>query len=108
MATEDGRIIINPYSPLSAQERNAVALNEAYRLMMRESPQPPALSTFQRDALGAIDNGRPYASGQDLPQRETIIARYLSGDPSAGELTKEQMEYAESLRAGFPGFLAGR
>lgn len=96
MATEDGRVILNPYSSLSDDEQGAVYLNEASRLLMRESSPPSFnITPEQRERFATINNGQPYGSEQDI--RETIAARILSGDPSAGAATPEQFAYARGL-----------
>lgn len=94
MAAEDGRIVLNPYSKLSAAELSAVAQNEAYRLFMRESGVKPAFKVTdeQRRAFA----GTPYANDDDA-LRQTIVARVLSGDASA-RATPDQV--AESRRIG--------
>jgi hypothetical protein len=103
MATEDNRITLNPFSPLSARELDAVTVNEGARLAMRNySHQPPALTSQQSSTLSTIDNGRPYGGGNDEAQRQTIIARMLSGDPTAGQWTQDQAEYAGKVKAMMP------
>jgi hypothetical protein len=107
MATEDGRITLNPYSPLNAREREAVTVNEGARLVMsRYGQQPPALTQAQSSLLSTIDNGRPYGGGNDNAQRETIIARILSGDPTAGDWTQDQANYASKIKGQMPGLLS--
>jgi len=99
MATEDARIALNPNSPLNPQERNAVAVNEAVRLAMREYQQPaPALTPAQAQYLSTVNNGAAYPGGE-AAQRETMIARLLSGDPSAGQTSQQQQEYAAKIKA---------
>jgi hypothetical protein len=102
MATEDNRFIINPYSPLSDEQKNAVRLNETSRLWMRnsdESERPNMrLRRSQKKAFNTMQNGRPYSQNpQDI--KETIIARIISGDASAGKTTRKQRKYAERLKS---------
>jgi hypothetical protein len=95
MATEDNRVIINPYSKLNAQERDAVRLNETARIHMRKSPPPNfAITDDQKRMLQS--NG--YGNASPADQRATIAARILSGDPSAGTATPEQRAYVDRLR----------
>lgn len=93
MAADDDKVIINPYSPLSWDEKAAVAYNERARIVMRKSSERPAfdLTPEQAKRFGAYSPNQ-----QDV--RETVAARILSGDPSAGEPTKEQAAYVERLR----------
>ena len=95
MATEDGRIILSPISTLSEDEQSSVLINEAARLKMRELGLRPnfTLTEKQKQAF------QFYGSPQDV--RETIVARIISGDPSALDVTDEQKAFAESLRRGF-------
>jgi hypothetical protein len=98
MAAEDGRVVLNPYAPLSEDERRLVAANEAARLRMRsDSVGRPdfELTPEQAAYFASINNGRSYGSDQDI--RETIIGRILSGDPSAGTTTPEQRAYARRI-----------
>jgi len=93
MATEDESVIINPFKQMNPQERAAVVMNETARVMMRAGkvPRPEfAVTDEQRRQFSG------YGSEQDI--RETIAARILSGDPSAGSATPEQSEFAKSLR----------
>jgi hypothetical protein len=94
MAAEDGLVILNPYSDISDDEKNAVYLNEASRLWMRANGVPNiGLTKEQEDALGKTT----YAKAGQEDKVATIIARILSGDPSAGNYTKEQKMAAESV-----------
>jgi hypothetical protein len=99
MATEDNRVILNPYSDLSEQEREAVVLNERARLAIRNGAvEPPnfVLTPEQMAYFSRINNGRPYGNPQDI--KETLAARILSGDPSAQKPTRAQLEYVDQLR----------
>ena len=94
MAAEDGRIVLNPYSGLKYEQQLGVAKNEAIRLFMRENkidPQfkvtPEQMKSFQ---------GTDY--GTNAPAlRQTLVARILTGDPSAGNATEEQRKAAQSI-----------
>ncbi len=108
MATEDNRVILNPYSNLSGAEQNAVILNERARLAIRNNLVPPPdfdLTPEQIEAFSQIQNGRPYGNMRQI--RETIAARILSGDPSALNPTADQMHYAQQLREALKGYARG-
>ena len=92
MATEDNRVIVNPYSNLSEIERKALIKNETSRVFMRNNERERPLFSITPEQRNAFKN---YGSEQDI--RETIAARILSGDPSAGAATKEQMAFASNL-----------
>jgi len=95
MAAEDNTVILNPYSTLSDVEKQAVMLNEASRVHMRKGLIPPPqyeLTPEQEKAFSTYGNGDINAI------RQTLAARILSGDPSAGNATPEQLEYVRTLR----------
>jgi hypothetical protein len=100
MAAEDNSVILNPYSKLNDAQRGSIVKNETARLWMRNSPQSERpsmrLRGSQRKAFDTIANGKPYSQDtQDI--RETIIARVVSGDTSAGKTTRKQRKYAQEL-----------
>ncbi len=91
MAAEDNRIIMNPYSPLSLEQKNAVRKNERARVYMRISGNEPnfAITPEQQQAFGS------YGSPQDI--RETLVGRILSGDTTALNFTPEQEAFTQQL-----------
>ena len=94
MAADDDQIILNPYSKLTDKEKESVMLNEAARVHMRRRLLPPpqfVLTPEQEEQL------KGYSTNQD-DVRQTLAARILSGDPSAGTPTPEQTEYVQRLR----------
>ena len=94
MAAEDGSIVLNHYSTLSEKEKDAVALNEAYRLHMRDMKYRP--SGRLTDEQAKFFKGTEYEKSPDAAY-QSILARILSGDPSAAA-TADQVSEAESLR----------
>jgi hypothetical protein len=99
MAAEDNQVIINPYSKLTAQQKEGIRMNETARLAMRNGYKRPTfdLTPEQQEFFSTIQDGKPYSEDlQDI--RETIIGRILSGDDSAGNVTPEQKKYAEELQ----------
>ena len=93
MAAEDDKIIMNPYSKLSDGEKQAVMVNEAARVHMRRNFDAPTftLTPEQEQMFGSY-------STNPVDIRSTLAARILSGDPSAGKATPEQVEYVKRLR----------
>ena len=92
MATTDNAVTLNPFSNLSSDERQAVIRNEQVRVLMRagRAPRPTfALTDEQRTLF------KDY--GDEQAQRETIAARILSGDPSAGKPTSAQRAFVQQL-----------
>lgn len=96
MAAEDNRVILNPYSPLSASELDAVARNEAARIHMRTKDFRPnfVLTPEQETAL----RGTSYEHADPQDRRETIAARHYSGDPSGGTPNGDQLAFLRALR----------
>jgi len=95
MAAQDNNVILNPYSTLSDQEKEAVYRNEAARLYMRARGTPQFELT--PDQARFLDSNT-YANASPDDRRATIIARALSGDPSAGQLSPEQQRAVEEMR----------
>jgi hypothetical protein len=85
---------MNPFSKLKDNERQAVMMNEAARVHMRnkmiDAPNFE-LTPTQTEKFGSYSK-----DPNDI--RQTIAARILSGDPSAGDATPEQQEYVSRLR----------
>jgi hypothetical protein len=97
MAAEDNRVILNPYSKLSKKEKDAVALNEYGRIIMRTNPQFSPnfkLTDEQTKFLGS----NTYKDAPEQDRMATIAARLLSGDPSAGTPTIDQLKFVNSLQ----------
>jgi hypothetical protein len=91
MAAEDNAVVMNPFSQLSDSEKQAVIMNEAARVFMRTHQRPSfPVTGEQQQQFGQ------YGSPQDI--RETIAGRLLSGDPSAGQGTPEQLQFIQQLR----------
>lgn len=94
MATEDNKIILNPYSNLSNEQKRQVALNEGVRLFLRKNPNYIGnfgLTKQQKQSLGN------YSDNID-DIRSTILARILTNDPSAGNATIRQKFNAKRIR----------
>ena len=94
MATEDNKIILNPYSSLNDIEKHQVGLNEGVRLFLRENPNYIGnfgLTKQQKQSLGNYSNNI-----DDI--RSTILARILTNDPSAGNATIRQKFNANRVR----------
>jgi hypothetical protein len=96
MAADDGSIVLNPYSPLSQPELSAVARNEGARLYMRETGVKPdfELTPQQKQSFAGTAYGAPANADA---AKASIIARALSGDPSAGDLTPQQRAWVDRI-----------
>jgi hypothetical protein len=96
MAADDDMVILNPYSTLKDNEKQAVLMNEAARVHMRKGNIEPPRYDLTPEQTEAFKN---YGGGDADAMRQTLAARILSGDPSAGKATPEQQEYANLLRS---------
>ena len=97
MAADDNKVILNPYSKLSKAEKDAVALNEYGRIIMRTNPNFAPnfkLTDEQTKFLGS----NTYKDAPEQDRLATIAARLLSGDPSAGTPTIDQLKFVNSLQ----------
>lgn len=94
MAGEDNQVMLNPYSQLSPQELQQVLINEAARVRMRQVPPQFDLTPEQQQTIASTS----YATAPPQAQRDTILARLLSGDPSGGQATQQQSALAKVLR----------
>ena len=97
MATEDNKVILNPYSKLKPEEYKAVVINETARLKIKNDPSftPTFSLTKQQEEFL---NSTTYKDVDENNRKATIAARLVSGDPSAGQPTKEQEEFVNRLR----------
>ena len=86
MMTEDNKVIINPYSNLTDNEKQAVIKNEKIRLNFKENNIVPDIDITEEQR--ALFKGTPYENNEDAI-KQTIVARIMTGDPSANA-TKEQ------------------
>lgn len=95
MAGEDGWITVNPHSPPGVN-RQAVVKNEAIRLFQRDNGLSYnfPLTESQRNFLAKTEYGADPSAA-----RETIVARILTGDPSAGDVTPDQRAAAAMTQA---------
>ena len=97
MATEDNRIITNPFSSISEAERRKVMLNEGARLLMRNDADfsPDFSVTEEQDnILNGLDF---YKNASPEDRKATLAGRLISGDPSAGQPTEEQGLFVKRL-----------
>ena len=96
MATEDNKIIINPFSNLKDQEKNSVALNEYGRILMKTIPNLKPTFKLTKDQENFL-NSNSYKDANEQDRLDTIAGRLLSGDPSAGTPTIEQLKFINLL-----------
>jgi hypothetical protein len=97
MATEDDKIILNPYSKLSKKEQDAVALNEYGRIVMRTNPKFAPNFVLSDEQIKFLDSNT-YKNAPEQDRMATIAARLLSNDPSAGTPTIDQLKFVNKLQ----------
>ncbi len=91
-AADDGNVVVNPYK-IGNVDYDSVRFNEYIRQLLRAGylPSPDFdLTPLQKNRFA--DYGNP----QDV--RDTIAARLLTGDPSAGWLTNPQINWGNEAR----------
>jgi hypothetical protein len=92
MASETGDVILNPYSPPNVNH-DAVARNEAFRLMLRDLGTTPEFPVTPQQKSQFV--GTKYETDEPA-LKSTIAARIYSGDPSANA-TPLQSEWVTNL-----------
>lgn len=96
MAAEDNKVILNPFSMRKPEEFQSVAINESARILMRQKKYTPKFElTPQQKAF--LDT-TTYRNAPEEERKATIAARILSGDPSAGIPSNEQVLFATELK----------
>lgn len=97
MATEDNKVIINPFTQISDQQKQAVAVNEAARVWMRTKKDyaPDFTLTEQQEQFL---NTTTYRNAPASERLATIAARLLSNDTSAGVPTADQNIFVARLK----------
>lgn len=95
MAQQGNEITFNP-NPMPGVNLDAVGKNEAARLWMRENNFAPQFQVNPQQS--AQFNGTPYQNNPDA-MRQTLLARILSGDQSAGQATDHQKQIADWIKA---------
>jgi hypothetical protein len=96
MATEDDKVILNPFSGLSEKEYQAVAINESSRILMRNPKYKPDFELTDQQ-VRFLDS-TTYRNASDEDRKATIAARILSGDPSGGVPTSEQSLFINDIK----------
>ena len=93
-ASEDRFIVLNPFAVLNQVETNAVCLNEAIRLFMRDKSITPKIRLTKQQIDFFINT-----EYQDhiIEMKQTIVARIISGDPSAQNFTPSQKKIADEI-----------
>ena len=96
MATDDDAVILNPFSNLKEKEYQAVAINEASRILMRRPSYMPDFDLT--DEQTRFLDSTTYRTASDQDRKATIAARLISGDPSGGISTSEQSAFIKTLK----------
>ena len=93
-AINDGFIVISPFTKLSKKEIKSVCINEAIRLFMREYQINPKIKLTRMQTN--FFKGTVYENNAD-EACQSIIARIISGDPSALDYTNHQRALANKI-----------
>lgn len=95
MATEDDKVIINPFNGLNGRQNNALKKLEASRIFMRQNNLNPSfeLTPGQKQFF----SNTPY---KDLPNesKQSMVSRFLVNDFGTQTApTPEQQKYSEYI-----------
>jgi hypothetical protein len=93
-ASDDGCIVVNPYNTLNNDEIEWVCINEALRLFMRDQKIKPRIRLTKKQIKFFI--GTAY-EGNLVEAKQTIVARIITGDPSAQDITPTQRMAANKI-----------
>jgi hypothetical protein len=96
MATDDNKVILNPFSGLKDSEYQSVAINESSRILMRKPQYRPNFDLTD-EQVRFLDS-TTYRNASEDDRKATIAARLLSGDPSGGVPTSEQSVFVSDLK----------
>lgn len=96
MAAEDGRIVLTPYSGLTDAQKTNVAKNEAIRLFMFENNINPQFKVTPKQA-GSFQGTAYGEKGKEGFMRQTLVARILTNDKSAEDVTDEQRKVSQDI-----------
>lgn len=91
MATEDDKVIFNPYSKVIPNQSDSIYRNEAARIYMGQKNMRPDYEITEEQNKSFQNYGSP----QDI--KETIAGRGVSGDDSSGDLTQQQRQFIKKL-----------
>lgn len=94
-AADDDQIVMNPFNRSPVASRDAVRMNEAARVRIRQTGAPTFdLTPDQTNYLNSIPY---YSTASDQDRKSTMAGRLISGDPSAGQGTPDQQNYVNNL-----------
>jgi len=99
IAAEDNKVTLNPFSLQGNKDKEGVKQNEQIRLYLRNNHPDITfhLSPEQREAFKTYGYQAKTPRERDQAVRDTIMARILTGDPSAGTATPEQQAIAQQI-----------
>jgi len=97
MAAEDNKIILNPYSNLNEQQKDAVIKNEATRILIRTGQIEKPNFDLTEEQNKYLDNTTYYKNASEDDRKATIAARLFTGDTSGQNATEDQINYISKL-----------
>ncbi len=102
MATEDKKIILNPFIRLNPEQEESVLRNEATRLFLRDKKYKYDfdITPEQKEIFKDTIYGKPENENE---LKSTILSRALSGDPSSGTISPRQQNWVDWIRKKLEG-----
>jgi len=90
------QIVVNPYTGLNKTQEGGLILNERLRHLMDEAK--PELKFDPTTEQVARFKGTEYGKPENIGRlKETLVARIITGDESAGKITRPQSEAARKI-----------
>lgn len=89
-AIRAAELVLNPYLRRQPRQRRSVLLNEAVRIYLWRKPAPRIWLTLQQ-------RRRFTGYGQLRDQGDTVLARLVARDPSAGTPSAQQKKVASGI-----------
>lgn len=93
-ASPDMAVVFNPHVSMSKRVRRSLYVNECVRLFLRQQGITPRIVV----TAGQLRRFRGTVYERNIPAlKQTLVARLVAKDPSAGRTTQWQRGYAECL-----------
>jgi hypothetical protein len=97
-AAPDNQVVFNPFTMMDPRMKQAIMANELARIAMRQGLIPPYRGGLTKQQTQTMNTTPYYQTASHQDRVNTVLARLLSGDPSAGKGSKKQREYVDRLR----------
>lgn len=97
-AAPDNHVVFNPYVMMDPRMKQAIMANEMARIAMRTGLMPQYKDPLTQQQQQLVQSNRVYGKADPQTQRDTMMARMYSGDPSGGTPNDLQAQYLKLLQ----------